>query len=558
MAEKKEELSISEMKTEVAPINTDEVFDLSIGDMPTMDEEGFQPLGDVDRYQIVRELGAGGFGTVFLAKDTVAGTQVALKSLPPEISTIPEELENVRSNFVLISKLVHQNIAGLLHLHKVEEADTAAKKLLHISPSSYLVIMEYISGSTLSVWKKQFDDRKMPIKQAIDICEKVAAALDFAHENNIIHRDVKPSNIMITTDEKVKVMDFGLAAEVRSSMTRVSQEKFDSSGTRPYMAPEQWSGDEQGIGTDQYALAVMFYELISGKVPFHSVFETGDATLMMNVVEKKQPKPLPELDKKQNTVLLRALSKKPEERFASCGDFIKAISGNEAKSNASRWFMAIILIVLIAGAVYFVLNNYNKKSKSEVKVPTKLPKTKITSQINELPAIIAPKKKISDIRKKLKKVPHDFNIKINTASMKRSFRAGEKIAFKIEAEKDCHIAVFCHQNDGSTVLLFPNIWNRNTFIKAGQTIDIPGKVRKNFEIEAGPPFGSDIVQIIACTRKNTFHSKMDTLVKAESNGYCGLSRGLFSKSVTDSINNTSPNASLKWGEAKITITTHEK
>ncbi|MFA6714398.1 MAG: SUMF1/EgtB/PvdO family nonheme iron enzyme [Victivallaceae bacterium] len=362
MAEK-ENISSKDIKNDVN-------YDISIGELPTMDEDGFQPLGDVDRYQIVKELGTGGFGTVFLAKDTVAGIRVALKALPPEISAIPGELENVRNNFALISKLLHPNIAGLLHLHKVGEVDAAAEKLLRISNRGYLVVMEYIAGSTLGDWRKQFNGKKIPFDKAVAICGKVAAALDYAHENNIIHRDVKPSNVMITPDEKVKVMDFGLAAEIRSSMSRVSQERFDTSGTRPYMAPEQWTGKRQSAATDQYALAAMFYELVSGEVPFHSVFETGDTVLMMNVVEQKQPEPLSELNKKQNAALLQALSKKPEERFASCGDFIKGISGGKVKtqksgSNGKKLLAAIVLIALGAGGVWYGLDTYHKYTQAQ-------------------------------------------------------------------------------------------------------------------------------------------------------------------------------------------------
>ncbi len=381
-----DDISIGEMNTEIAGENSGAELELSLGDQPTMDETGFQPLGKVDRYQIVKELGAGGFGTVFLAKDTEAGTLVAVKALPPEISAIPEELDNVRNNFAFVSKLLHQNIAGLLYLHKVDECDAAAEQLLRISNRSYLVVMEYVQGTTLSVWKKQYPDRKVPLDKALDICAKAAEALDYAHSRNIIHRDVKPANIMIGTDNSVKVMDFGLAAEVRSSMSRVSQEKFDTSGTRPYMAPEQWAGKKQNAATDQYALAVMFYELISGEVPFQSVFETGDAILMMNVVKTETPEPLPNLTKKQNTVLLRALSKNPEERFASCGDFIRALSGGKTGSlrspNANgksantlkKLVVVFMLLAIIGGVSWYGVNVYHEqvKAKEELDRITKL------------------------------------------------------------------------------------------------------------------------------------------------------------------------------------------
>ena len=95
----------------------------------------------------------------------------------------------------------------------------------------------------------------------------------------------------------MRVLDFGLAAEIRSSMSRVSQEKGDTSGTRPYMAPEQWAGRKQDGRTDQYALAVMFYELVSGAVPFASAFDTGDPVIMANAAHNIVPEPLPELTK---------------------------------------------------------------------------------------------------------------------------------------------------------------------------------------------------------------------------------------------------------------------
>jgi Domain of unknown function (DUF4384)/Curli production assembly/transport component CsgG len=181
-----------------------------------------------------------------------------------------------------------------------------------------------------------------------------------------------------------------------------------------------------------------------------------------------------------------------------------------------------------------------------------------------LPANLAKSKKnIIDIRKRIKKVPHDFKIKLSTIGMKRNFKNGEKVQFKVRAEKDCHIAVFCHQIDGKTVLLFPNIWQKNTFIKANTNIIIPKTKNKKFDIEVGQPFGSDVIQVIACARKSTLHNKMERLAKSQSNlVYRNLSRGLFSKVVDESINNspnkTKPRPKRLWGEAHILISTYKK
>ena len=179
-----------------------------------------------------------------------------------------------------------------------------------------------------------------------------------------------------------------------------------------------------------------------------------------------------------------------------------------------------------------------------------------------MPANLAKSKKnIIDIRDRIKKVPHDFKIKLSTTGMKRNFRNGEKVRVKIRAEKDCHIAVFCHQVDGKTVLLFPNVWDKDTFIKANTDIIVPKVKSKKFEIEVGPPFGSDVIQVIACAQKSTLHNKMERMVKNSSNpGYRSLDRGLFSQAVTESItpNKTKPRPKQLWSEAHILISTYKK
>ena len=289
---------------------------------------GGECLGRIDQYELVRELGGGGFGTVYLARDTVAGIEVAVKGLPPIIRNNAEELERIRANFAFVSRLHHPYIAAALVLHPAREVsyiDPSVRQKLRVDPGDTLMVMEYAPGVTLSQWRRQFPAGKVPLEPALQLVWQIAQALDYAHGQHIIHRDIKPSNIMVETmpdgEVTARLLDFGLAAEIRSSMGRVSREIHDTSGTRPYMAPEQWSGRKQGPATDQYALAVLLCELLTGEVPFASVFETGDPVVMMTAVCNREVE-LPESCPRQ-AALRRALAKEPSQRFASCMEFIE-------------------------------------------------------------------------------------------------------------------------------------------------------------------------------------------------------------------------------------------
>ena len=299
-------------------------------------------LGRIDQYELIRELGGGGFGTVFLARDTESEVDVAVKGLPPFVKFNREEMDNIRSNFRLVHDLHHPHIAAALYLHPAKNVSYASNDVgmkLRVSSGDTLLVMAYAPGVTLSQWRKQFPENKVPLEKAIEITRQIADALDYAHERKVVHRDVKPANVMIETDADGKVtarvLDFGLAAEIRSSMGRVSQEIHDTSGTRPYMAPEQWLGGKQGPATDQYALAVLFHELVTGEVPFDSVFQTGDPVVMMNVVGREAPNSPSDLPKPVRHALAKALAKTPEERFSSCMEFVKAIEGKVKVKSSS-------------------------------------------------------------------------------------------------------------------------------------------------------------------------------------------------------------------------------
>ncbi len=358
--------------------------EVSVGGADTLPREG-APLGRIDQFELVRELGGGGFGVVYLARDTVAGIEVAVKGLPPLVKNNADELERIRENFALVSRLHHPNIAAALHLHPaqaVSYAQEGVRQALRVLPGDTLMVMAFAPGVTLSRWRKQFPEGRVPVPQALEVCRQVAAALDYAHGERVVHRDVKPSNVMVETRGKdegrrmkaesgaassfiphpsalnVRVLDFGLAAEIRSSLSRVSQEKGDTSGTRPYMAPEQWAGRRQDGRTDQYALAALFHELVSGAVPFASAFDTGDPVIMERAVVGRAPEPLAGLTKAQNAALLRGLAKGPAERFATCGEFVGALGGALAKTPRRKGGKALALAVAVAAAAVLCFGAY--------------------------------------------------------------------------------------------------------------------------------------------------------------------------------------------------------
>ncbi|WP_336047364.1 protein kinase domain-containing protein [Streptomyces sp. CA2R101] len=264
------------------------------------------------RYELVEQLGHGGMGTVHRAVDHRLRRTVAVKTLSAELALQPEFLTRFQREAHAAAALNHPGVATV---HDVgEDASGGAAE-------PYLV-MEYVEGRTLS---QVLRDGALPVAQALDLTGQVLDALEHSHRHAIVHRDIKPANVMVTGSGKAKVVDFGIAKALSEAATRLTGTGV-AVGTPAYLAPEQINGGETDHRTDLYAVGCLLYELLTGRPPY-----TGDSPFsVMHQHLSAEPVPpsrlRPELPPAVDTVIVRALRKGREDRFASAATMHEALT----------------------------------------------------------------------------------------------------------------------------------------------------------------------------------------------------------------------------------------
>lgn len=322
-------------------------------------------IGDVigSRYELLQLLGQGGMGTVYKARDSELDRLVALKIIRPDLATNQEILQRFKQELILARQVTHRNVIRIFDLGQADGLK--------------FITMEYLEGQDLRAVLRE--KGKLTPQEATRVILQICRALEAAHSEGVIHRDLKPQNIMLDQKGRAYVMDFGIA---RSAYLPGMTQTGALVGTPEYMSPEQAKGEKLDERSDLFSLGVILYELLVGQSPYYS--DTPLATLWKRIQEKA--KPLSEVDstipKALSDIIEKALEIEPRDRFSSAHEFalsLEAWLGPSAESSAIflpaqrttpywKWASAALAAVLISALVTFGLKNHSKPKAAHAPV----------------------------------------------------------------------------------------------------------------------------------------------------------------------------------------------
>src|SRR5438270_2396396 len=258
------------------------------------------------RYRLVRLIDRGGMAEVWEGRDEILDRPVAIKCLNPSLSGDAQFHQRFRLEAVAAARLAHPNIVATF--------DTG------LDDGVAYIVMELVAGRTLR--QVLHDEDPLPIPKAVAIAAAVADALHYAHQAGIVHRDVKPGNILVGDDGRVKVADFGIAkAATDGDLTDAGT----LLGTAKYLAPEQLDGRPQDRRSDVYGLGVVLYEMLSGRPPFTGETDMAVAFQHAHAEPTRVRELRPDVSRQLEGVVLKAMAKAPEQRFATAADLRHAL-----------------------------------------------------------------------------------------------------------------------------------------------------------------------------------------------------------------------------------------
>ncbi len=318
-------------------------------------------IGDlVLHYKILRKLGAGGMGVVYLAEDTKLKREVAIKFLPHQVSTDDEEKRRFEIEAQAAASLNHPNVTTI---HSIDEFN-----------EDLFIVMEYIDGTEL---KDNVKDRPIPPNKAVEIALQIASGLEAAHKKGIVHRDIKSQNIMLTKEGTVKIMDFGVAKiKGRTRLTKIGT----TVGTISYMSPEQAKGGKVDHRADIWSFGVVLYEMLTGELPFSGEYDQAVIYSIINSNPESLKKHLPKGNQDIIRIVSKALEKDPDKRYQNVSDILEDLSliqsGSKSKINLTnrlsyqigsvaahrKKILQLGLFILFAAVILFTIERLFSKS----------------------------------------------------------------------------------------------------------------------------------------------------------------------------------------------------
>jgi serine/threonine-protein kinase len=360
-----------------------------------MADEDMRVLGN--RYEIHRRLARGGMAQVYLARDQMLDRPVAVKELVAEFASDPSFVERFRREAQAAANLAHPNIVGVYDWGTQD--------------GTYFIVMEYVDGPSLSQVIRR--DGPLHPHRSAELASEVAAALGFAHSRGVVHRDVKPGNVLLTGSGQAKVTDFGIARALSAPDDDLTQ-AGSVMGTATYFSPEQAQGLPVDPRSDLYSLGVVLYEMVTARTPF-----TGDTPLAIAYKHVQDPPPppstiIPDLPAGVEAIIMKLLRKRPDERYSSAEDLradlrryldgevtnaerelgavlgasggsmeattvqpatrvdppteVPSVPDEDQPKSRTGWFLAalVLLLALLAGGLFWFANDL---SSTEVEVP---------------------------------------------------------------------------------------------------------------------------------------------------------------------------------------------
>jgi serine/threonine protein kinase len=283
-----------------------------------------QPGDQLDRYQIDDVVATSGMATVFRARDLDTGVQVAIKVPHPEIESDPALYDRFLREEEIGKKIDHPGVM---------------KVFANPDRSQVYMVMEWIDGRLLRQILNE--EKKLPIERAVKLTVRICEALEHIHAHGVVHRDLKPENIMVDAEDNIRLIDFGIAGNAGSR--RLTFANFSKNmGTPDYISPEQVRGKRGDARSDVYAMGVMFYEMLTGKVPFSgpNAFAIMNDRLVNQIVPPRniEPSITPQLQE----ILYRALEREPKNRYHSAREFAHDLEhqdevGVAARTEEAKW-----------------------------------------------------------------------------------------------------------------------------------------------------------------------------------------------------------------------------